>query len=724
MTTDRLYNLLPVVYRQRDLEQGGTLQMLLRVIEEQVNLIEGDIAQLYDNWFIETCQDWVVPYLADLIGYRPVHPLGDAATAESIALDMALVPRREVANTIGYRRRKGTLALLEDLAFAASGWPARVVEFDRFVSSSQGLDHTHLSHGRYADLHAVNALDLLGSAFDPLSHSVDIRGAASPYSQGRYGIANVTVFLWRLRPFSVTRSLAYCIEEIGDQCFTFSILGNDVPLFNSPARQAERRTVEEIEVPGPIRRHAFSEKVEKSGVVHIQASEKYYGEGKSVAIWAPGWADTDPNHPIPAERIIPANLAEWKYRPKQGRVAVDPELGRITFPQGQVPQNGVWVSFYYGFSAEMGGGEYERPTLPSAQTVKIYSVGADAEFRRIHDAYEHWHKEQPQNAIIEIADSGVYEEEIHISLGAHQSLELRAANGARPVIYLVDWHSSRPDALTVTGDHRSSFALDGILITGRGIEVRGDLQSLEIRHSTLVPGWGLHSDCAPRRRGEPSLMLMNTKPAIQIEHSILGAIQIVQEADDVDPVSLQISDTILDANGAEFPALSTPDEAVAPAVLTIQRSTVFGSIQAHSIALAENSIFTGALLVARRQQGCIRFCYVPPGSRTPKRYHCQPKLAEQAQQAQSKGLDAEDARASRAAERLRVAPEFRSTLYGRPDYGRLTDNCAVEIRTGSDDQSEMGVFHNLFEAPREDNLGVRLAEYTPAGIDAGIIFAT
>ena len=78
-TDDRLYNLLPVVYRQRDLEMGGPLRQLLRVIAEQVDLIDKDIAQLYDNWFIETCDDWVVSYIGDLIGYRPVHEPGSAS---------------------------------------------------------------------------------------------------------------------------------------------------------------------------------------------------------------------------------------------------------------------------------------------------------------------------------------------------------------------------------------------------------------------------------------------------------------------------------------------------------------------------------------------------------------------------------------------------------------------------------------------------------------------
>lgn len=66
---DRLYELLPVVYRQRDSLQGFPLRDLLRVIAEQVLRIEDDITQLYDDWFIETCRDWVVPYIADLAGY-------------------------------------------------------------------------------------------------------------------------------------------------------------------------------------------------------------------------------------------------------------------------------------------------------------------------------------------------------------------------------------------------------------------------------------------------------------------------------------------------------------------------------------------------------------------------------------------------------------------------------------------------------------------------------
>ena len=66
---DRLYELMPVVYRMRDAELGWPLRDFLRVLARQADVLEQDIARLYDNWFIETCDDWVVPYIGDLLGY-------------------------------------------------------------------------------------------------------------------------------------------------------------------------------------------------------------------------------------------------------------------------------------------------------------------------------------------------------------------------------------------------------------------------------------------------------------------------------------------------------------------------------------------------------------------------------------------------------------------------------------------------------------------------------
>src|SRR5262249_13761322 len=93
--SDRLYDLIPSVLRMRDGDEGYPVRALLRVISEQVTLVEADIGRLYDNWFIETCEDWVVPYIGALIGYQPVESAG--RLGEGQARNRIMVPRQEVA---------------------------------------------------------------------------------------------------------------------------------------------------------------------------------------------------------------------------------------------------------------------------------------------------------------------------------------------------------------------------------------------------------------------------------------------------------------------------------------------------------------------------------------------------------------------------------------------------------------------------------------------------
>ena len=135
------------------------------------------------------------------------------------------------------------------------------------------------------------------------------------------------------------------------------------------------------------------------------------------------------------------------------------------------------------------------------------------------------------------------------------------------------------------------------------------------------------------RAAEPSLKLTDTQARVAIERTILGSIQVSQDEVGSDPIPIRLSDSILDATSPEREAVGAPAWPLAHAILTIERTTVFGEIQTHAIDLAENSIFVGKIQVARRQRGCMRFCYVTPGSRTPRRYRCQPDLAEQAARA-------------------------------------------------------------------------------------------
>jgi hypothetical protein len=745
---DRLFDLLPQHIRRRDAETGGPLHALLQVIAEQAAIVESDLEQLYDDWFIETCAGWAVPYIGDLVGYQTLRGYAEAAAAggpAAAALAAQLAPRRDVAHTVTNRRRKGTLALLQDLSADVAGWPARAAEFGGLLAQTQPVrlypgDAAAIARrlrsagGRLPDLRQGALLDLLGSPFDETARVAEAPRITSARRQGRYAPPAVGLFVWRLKPYSITYAPAYCIDRARNQ-FTFSILGNDAPLVTKP-----------LDLPAAGRVAAstggVAEQIAAAGNVPAFITRRiladrladYYGPGKSFAIWRDGETD-----PIPLADVVVADLTDWAYRPRRQQVVVDPELGRIAFGARYAPERGVWVTYHYAFSDDMGGGEYPRPSGPAA-AAKVYPVGPGQQFERINQAYEQWKQDnaaggQPE-AVIEITHSGAYQEQIEFAVGPGERLELRAADGTRPVLRLLDWYSNRPDALQIRGVEPPGaggppvppprVVLDGLLITGRGISVTGPVGSVVLRHCTLVPGWSLDPRCHPAHPEEPSVVLERTTACLEVTRSILGTIVVIADEAGADPLPIFIADSILDATDADLEALSAPDCEIAYATLHIYRTTVIGEVHTHAIQIAANTIFGGNVRVARRGTGCVRFCYVPPGSRTPQRYHCQPDQAwaDLRDQAERGVINAADLPALRALAAARISPEFTSARYGTPAYAQLAARCAAEITRGADDGAELGAFHDLFQPQREDNLNERLTEFSPAGTDAGIVYVT
>ena len=117
--SERLFGLLPAVHRLRDAENGHPLRALLAVLESELVALEQATQAQYENWFIETCDDWIVPRIGELLGL-PVPPAGTVPAA---------LPRLLVADAIRHRRRKGVATALEAVARDVSGWPTRVVEY-------------------------------------------------------------------------------------------------------------------------------------------------------------------------------------------------------------------------------------------------------------------------------------------------------------------------------------------------------------------------------------------------------------------------------------------------------------------------------------------------------------------------------------------------------------------------------------------------------------------
>jgi hypothetical protein len=619
--------------------------------------------------------------------------------------------RAEVANTIAYRRRKGTASVLEQLARDVTGWNARVVEFFQRLETSQYMNHIRLENRVTASMRDWEALERRGTAFNTLAHSVDMRRIES--QKGRYNIPNVGLFLWRLDAFSLTQSPAVRLD---DQRFLFSPLGNDMQLFTRPESETDiTHLAEPINVPEPISRRVLHRDLTE----HVgKENSLYYGQGRSLVI------EVD-SIKVGIDGIHVCNLADdgssWaNLSQATDKIAIDPVLGRIAFPAGTAPQN-VRATFHHGFSMAIGGGEYERrSSFALAGGITPVSQGEG-----LQDALAG----AQTGGIVEIADSGRYEGTLSMAVTATAKVEVRAANERRPTIVLgSDWN--------IVLDPEVELTLNGLLITGKRLHVTASggkgPRIFRLRHCTLVPGLTLMRTGEPEFPGEPSLVIEAPGATVEIDHCIVGGVRAGRET------TVKFTDSIVDATEDGQVAFSAGNGVAAGGVLSLVNSTVIGRVHTARLDLASNAIFLAErgqgstwkhpVISDQNQQGCVRFSVLPLNSIVPRRYRCQPDLAVTAALTAAdvpKGsLNNVKRNAITVATQARVRPEFTTLRYGQPGYCQLGSYCAKEIRTGAEDESEMGAFHDVFAPQREGNLTIRLQEYLRFGLEAGIFYAT
>jgi hypothetical protein len=718
---DKLWNLLPAVYRSLDTDNfnsNGPLREMVNRIGVQAAILRRSIDRMWEDQSIETCDDWLIPYIGDLVATNLVANLN------------ARAQRLDVANTINYRRRKGTLGLLEELSFNITGWNARVIEFFRRLGRTRhGLDPqigqsltagdnvdvlqraeglvgslTRTTIGGTANLRNVYGASKVGTAFDEFSHTADFR-----FGQGMVGWHNIPrlgVFLWRLKSYGVPQTtpvgVAGCVNW-----FTFDPTGRDVPLF-AAARESDQYgnnwvSPAEEQLPDPISQTLYNANITAAPA---DVTVKLYPN--SLAVWPT---------PVPQSDTDCVPDTEVTVRPECGRFMYggSPPLGS--------PPNGLWTTYYYGFSSEIGAGPYDRrlvrQTLSTPTSQRTVNGGSDALTAA---------SVIPSAGTLTINDSLTYNGATTVSVNAGKALTICAANEQRPLIRLPASQPGAANTWVITGAEGSSLVLDGLFISGGDVVIRGTFDSITITCCTFDPGTAAASaassppgDFALSADGRPlaptRLWIDASVETLMIGYSIAGPIQ-TRNGGRIQ--TLCISNSILQAiPGSAAEALQSPlspPESAADAALLLDdgdvclsRCTVLGQVIVHRLNVSE-SILGDLATVDDTQHGCVRFTAWAQGSVLPSKY-------------ESVQISAQ-------------AAIFTSTDFGQPGYCQLLATADLEIApdptvatrntisAGSQDGSEMGAFAREQNPVKERGLLIKFQEYMPAGLVPVIVYVT
>lgn len=542
-----LYERLPEIYRQHDLEQSppGQLQAFVSILDEVYSAIHANIELLYHDFFIETCDDWVIPYIADLLGTS--HLSGDSWTL-----------RADVSRTVHHRRRKGTLGAIESLTFALSGWAAHAVEMRERLLWHQHLNHQRPDEGgapplsrRTSARDAVRGgvvtlrdpalLSLVGGAFDPFGRVVDVKPPQGGFSG--WNLPNLAIFLWRLQDYTVPVSkpvsplapndiIDLTPAAVGNAAYSVRIelhpMAEPMVLFNTHRFRADDDPPELSSldaVPGPMPPARLTQDTPAGR--HDQ-----YVEVQLYSVAPP---------PAPGARALgltlhvpqaPFTTTNWKFRGanlcaweaglhpplREYEIVIDPERGRVVFGvmdetnEAEPLRDELLVSATYGFSGPSGAQPVARPATASTwlgQTPTVIPVNYHISSTGLRDALANLSASNPP-LVVEIQDSmthdldlagvvGIGDEGGKKVLRLGRSLWIRAKSGERPVIRLTRPLAFRPH--DVLGPGAAAFMsqltvkLEGLYLThGPGFGAadtlieRAALNQLIVEGCTLDPG--------------------------------------------------------------------------------------------------------------------------------------------------------------------------------------------------------------------------------------------
>jgi hypothetical protein len=548
-----LYERLPEIYRIKDEEQSPPLQLksYLALVEYAFGAVHENIESLYHDLFIETCDDWVIPYIGDLLGTS--HLSGDPWTL-----------RADVADTIALRRRKGTLGAIELLTHNLTQWGVHCVELRENLVWHQHLNHQRPDEGGLPpySLPTVNRhtpirggtmtvrdpamLSQLGTPFDPFGHTADVK---SPATGGiRYNLPNLAIFLWRLKAYQIriTRPVILpVVQKFGavlpDALFVVRAhvnpSGEPVRLFNTYRFDSDLRppvltTVDRT--PGPMPEARLTTGAPAGNPDEYVLVETYNPADPNLADLGVGKVGLQfhiPEATFPAAanawRFRGANLCAWEdgIRPPllNREIAIDPEIGRVaigvaTLAEANALAQDLLMTYAYGSVGPVGAHPISRDTAPTewkGEATTLVRVNFHQNPSGLQEALDNI---QNLNAplVIEIEDSMVHTVDINAVTGAvneaggfnlrlGRSLIIRAASGQRPIIRLLRPLRFRPtDVQSAIPAQQEQFdavnrkltvRLEGLYITratafpgGASLIARAALNSLEVIGCTLDPG--------------------------------------------------------------------------------------------------------------------------------------------------------------------------------------------------------------------------------------------
>lgn len=740
--SEKIWEMIPAIYRHEDglAKNPDVLRSIVEVMAEQAANVRRSHERLWEDQFIELCNDWTVPYIADLVGTRLVSALNTRAR------------KVDVAKTIYYRRRKGTLTVLEELISDISGWEGQVIEgFRRLARTRHGLDpmpsayagrFTSTLPGGTADLRSTHAAEMGHSAFDEFYHTPDLRKPKG--IDGLYGIQRLLFYIYRLRAFPIESVSPYAIEGTDGMGFTFDPSGRDIPLYmprnrphyatNSDSHNdwGKWRSSYEWELPAPMRCRLLDHaeyRIEDSDIIELVEdgifTEAQADELRSVvdmtfsteqqlidvlsglassatfldvnnymalstyalidkcgksALYPSALLVSKDNVDITNSEMISGNLDSWETHVVNKLVQVDPENGRLLFI-GTVPDDvpdTVSVDYHYGFSTEIGACSYDLDIDNTYVISKEHTGGGEITAANLDN-----------NGVTLITDSATYG-----PIGNKASVSnmvFISANQQRPYINLQgNW------SLDTGAYEDAELILDGLWLgsdVGADIILVGDYEQVTLSHLTIDPGGPIAIESAPDAPANdlPTIKLIVRAhiELLLIDSSIIGPLHI-EDAGYIEKIIIR--DSIIQSRDSAVAAL-----ALADAELHMDRVTVIGDIQAQCLWASDSLIYgTGDIL--NTQCGCFRFSAAMQPSRLPRQYR--PAWIE-----------------NRPA-------LFTTTRFGDPAYMQLHECAPESITRGAENGAEMGAYNQLINPIKMDGLKTKVEEYMPFGLLPVYIFET